>query len=171
MDDSSGHGNQPGRVTTRPATAERDGGYIGRALTEAFGSTLVAGHGELLDAAALPGFVAEIDGEPVGMVTYRADGTSWEVVGIVATRSGVGAGAALLTAVAHAARAAGAGRLWLITTNDNTPALRSYQRQGWDLVALHREAVARARELKPTIPLTGRDGIPIRHELELELLL
>jgi len=68
------------------------------------------------------------------------------------------------------ARAAGCRRLWLITTNDNLRALGFYQRLGLDLCALHRDAVAVARRLKPGIPLTGRAGIPIRHELEFELL-
>jgi hypothetical protein len=39
------------------------------------------------------------------------------------------------------------------------------------LAALHRNAVAESRRLKPEIPETGADGIPIRDELELELVL
>ena len=62
-------------------------------------------------------------------------------------------------------------RLWLITTNDNTSALRFYQRRGWDLVTVHRDAVDESRRLKPQIPQTGDDDIPIKHELELELVL
>jgi hypothetical protein len=34
-----------------------------------------------------------------------------------------------------------------------------------------RDAVARSRLLKPSIRRIGRDGIPIRHEIELELRL
>jgi RimJ/RimL family protein N-acetyltransferase len=78
-------------------------------------------------------------------------------------------GTALVDAVAEAARAAGAVRLWLVTTNDNLRALRFYQRYGFDLVAVHRDAIARSRALKPSIPRIGLGGIPIRHELELEL--
>jgi hypothetical protein len=37
------------------------------------------------------------------------------------------------------------------------------------LAALHRGAIAQSRTLKPEIPETGLDGIPIRDELELEL--
>jgi hypothetical protein len=47
--------------------------------------------------------------------------------------------------------------------------LRFYQRYGFDLVGVHRNAVAGSRALKPSIPEIGLDGIPIRHELELEL--
>ena len=81
----------------------------------------------------------------------------------------VGAGTALIEAVAGAARAAGCARLWLITTNDNLRALRFYQRRGFRLAALHRDALARSRELKPSIAEIGLDGIPLRDELELEL--
>jgi len=59
--------------------------------------------------------------------------------------------------------------VWCITTNDNVAALRFCQRRGFVLVALHRGAIARSRELKPQISETGEDGIPIRDELELEL--
>jgi hypothetical protein len=47
-------------------------------------------------------------------------------------------------------------------------ALRFYQRRGFDLAAVHRDAVTEARRLKPSIP-PDADGIPIRHELELRL--
>ena len=47
-------------------------------------------------------------------------------------------------------------------------ALRFYQRHGFDLIALNRDAVATARKLKPTIPECV-DGIALRHELVLEL--
>ncbi|MED7926756.1 GNAT family N-acetyltransferase [Nonomuraea sp. LP-02] len=135
------------------------------------GTTLVAmGRGELVDAAAQPGFLAELDGEPAGVVTYRERDGAVEIITIDAVLPGKGVGRALLDAVRAAAVERGATRLWLITTNDNTRALRFYQRYGFDLVALHRDGVERARRLKPSIPREA-DGIPIRHELELELLL
>jgi hypothetical protein len=56
-------------------------------------------------------------------------------------------------------------------TNNNLRALRVYQRWGMDIAALHRDAVAEARCLKPSIPERDEDGIPIAHELELELRL
>jgi hypothetical protein len=65
----------------------------------------------------------------------------------------------------------GCTRLWLITTNDNLHALRFYQKRGFMLVAVHRNAVEQSRKLKPEIPLYGKDGIPIRDEIELEMLL
>lgn len=62
-------------------------------------------------------------------------------------------------------------RLWLITTNDNLAAIGYYQKRGFSLVAVHRNALEEARKIKPTIPLIGIDGIPLRDEIELEILL
>jgi ribosomal protein S18 acetylase RimI-like enzyme len=56
----------------------------------------------------------------------------------------------------------------LITTNDNLPALRLYQRHGFVLAAVRLDELAATRRRKPEIPATGHAGIPIRDELELE---
>ncbi|WP_406673419.1 GNAT family N-acetyltransferase [Nonomuraea sp. N2-4H] len=100
-----------------------------------------------------------------GRVVARVLTGSWAGTTVIALGRGE-----LIDAVRAVAAERGLARLTLITTNDNTHALRFYQRYGFDLVALHREAVERARELKPSIPKES-DGIPIRHELELELRL
>jgi hypothetical protein len=61
--------------------------------------------------------------------------------------------------------------MWLITTNDNMAALRFWQKRGFMLVAVYTNALEQSRKLKPEIPLIGLDGIPLRDEIELELLL
>ncbi len=144
-----------------------------RALwAERWGATRVASHGRLHDLDALHGYVVVEDGAFAGVATYDLAGDACEVVSLDAQREGSGAGTALLDAIARAARAAGCRRLWLITTNDNTAAMRFYQRRGWRLFAVHAGAVDRARaELKPEIPEHGADGIAIRDEVEFELAL
>lgn len=124
--------------------------------------------GRLHDGLDLPGLVASHEGERAGALLHRVDGDELEVVFIATTVRGVGAGAALLGAAVELAARERCRRAWVITTNDNTNAIGFYQRQGWDLVALHRDAVAESRRLKPTIPETGNGGIPIKHELEFE---
>jgi len=112
--------------------------------------------------------VASVDGDPAGLLTYSVVDGNWEIVSIHTEVHRVGVGSALLTAIEKLAEIAGAQRIWLVTTNDNTGALRFYQQAGFDLVALHRDAVTLARAtLKPEIPLKI-DGIELRHELELE---
>ena len=169
MDSESQHVS--GSAVTVRAAADGDAPWVQQVLTASWGATRVARLGELVDLEPLPKLVAEYGSEPAGLLTYLVDGDSWEIVTIDVTTPGVGAGAALLQAVSELAREARARRIWLITTNDNTHALRFYQRNGFDLVAIHRNAVAGARRLKPSIRLVGNDGIPIRHEIELELQL
>jgi ribosomal protein S18 acetylase RimI-like enzyme len=138
-------------------------------LERAWGSTVIARLGELVDAAPLPGFVAWDADDRVGLLTYevRADGV--EVVTVEALVDGRGIGTALMDAVLAEATARQAPRLWLVTTNDNVRALAFYQRWGMNLVRLVRDGVTRSRLLKPSISTVGNHGIPRRHELELEV--
>ena len=119
----------------------------------------------------LPAVVAvDDDGERVGFATYIVEGALAELVSIDALRPGAGVGRQLLDAVAGAARAAGAERLLVMTTNDNLVALRFYQRAGFRMAELRTGAVDEARAtLKPSIPETGNDGIPLRDEIDLVL--
>ncbi|WP_204048759.1 GNAT family N-acetyltransferase [Microbispora siamensis] len=160
--------DQKSRVTVRPLTAE-DVTWVRELFTERWGGVISVSRGVAHDTTELPGFVALLDGKRAGVATYTISGRECELVTLDSVREGAGVGTALVEAVAGAARAGGAVRLWLVTTNDNLRALRFYQRYGFDLVAVHRDAVARSRELKPSIPEIGLDGIPLRHELELEL--
>lgn len=66
---------------------------------------------------------------------------------------------------------AGCRRLWLVTCNDNLKALGFYQKRGFCLTALHRNVLEVSRKLKPEIPQIGMDGIPLRDEIEMELIL
>ena len=61
--------------------------------------------------------------------------------------------------------ATGATELWLVTTNDNLPALAVYQQCGFRLAELRQGAVDRARTVKPSIPLVGAHGIGLHDEL------
>ena len=145
--------------------------WANRLLEERWGSTKVVSRGQVHDAVALPGFVALRGREPVGLLIYTIEGGECEIVTLNSTIEGLGVGSALIDAVRDAALAAGCSRLWLITTNDNTHALRFYQKRGFVLAALHRNAIEGSRQLKPQIPLVGIDGIPLRDELELEMML
>ena len=139
-------------------------------IRDDWGSTNVATRGRLVDVSALPGFVARDFGEWLGYATYELRDGELEVSVLSSAGARRGAGSALVAACVRAATDAGATRVWLITTNDNTAALRFYQRRGFVLAALRPGAVDDARRtIKPEIALTGLDDIPIRDEIELEL--
>jgi GNAT superfamily N-acetyltransferase len=158
-------------IEVRPLT-EEDRPWAVEIETDSWGEPVVARLGELVDATGLPGFIAFLNGERAGLLSYALRGDQCEVVTIRSLHEGQGIGRALLDAVRDTAIEAGCRRLWLIATNNNLRALQLYQRWGMDIVALHRHAVSDARRrLKPSIPDRDGKGIPIAHELELEMLL
>ena len=145
--------------------------WVRRVLVQYWGSTTQISHGHKFNADELPGVVAVRDNAEVGLLTYHIVDDQCEIVTHNSMAGHGGIGSCLLDAIRGKAREKGCKRLWLITTNDNTPALRFYQRRGFDLVALYRNAVEEARKLKPEIPNVGFDGIPIKHEFEMEYML
>jgi ribosomal protein S18 acetylase RimI-like enzyme len=156
-------------VRVRPLRAdERD--WAAAVLDERWGAVVIVA-GRERRPAELPALVAEADGERAGLLTYAVDGNDCELVTVDALTIGAGIGGALVEAAAQTARAAGATRLHLITTNDNLPALRLYQRHGFALAELRRDQLAVSRRLKPEIAETGHAGIPLRDELVLERML
>jgi GNAT superfamily N-acetyltransferase len=158
-------------VDVQPLT-ESDRAWAVEVEAESWSKPVVARLGELIDPTQLPGFIALLDGQRAGVASYAVHGDECELVTIRSLHEGHGVGRALLDAVRDAAIEAGCTRLWLITTNDNLRALELYQRWGMDIVAFHRHAVTEARRrLKPSIPERSARGIPIAHELELELRL
>jgi N-acetylglutamate synthase-like GNAT family acetyltransferase len=142
--------------------------WVAALLAKHWGGVIVVSKGQVYHADTLPGFAVMRDGQPVGLATYHIDGKSCELVSLDSLMEGMGIGTALIEAVTAAARRARCERLWLITTNDNLHALRFYQKRGFVLAALHRNAMEQSRRLKPQIPLVGLDGIPLRDEIELE---
>lgn len=159
-----------GQVTTRAMTSD-DREWAHALIAEHWGGIKMVTRGVLYDMREFPGIIAWRDGVPVGLATYRIDGDACELMSINSLIQDSGVGTSLLRAVEETARAAGCRRLFLITTNDNTHALRFYQRKGYRLVALRPGAIDEARRLKPGIPKVGIDGIPLRDELELERML
>jgi ribosomal protein S18 acetylase RimI-like enzyme len=157
-------------IRVRPIEYD-DRPWVVRRLEDAFGDVTVARKSVLTDASVLPGFIVSDSGRPVGLLTYEIVHDDCEVVAIISTAKGRGIGRTLMNAVRDHAAAAGCRRLWLITTNDNTRAFRFYQLWGMDLCAFHRHGARRSREVKPSLPERGADGIPLDHELEFEVLL
>lgn len=150
-------------IVVRPLR-EGDRGWIHSTIQERWGSEIVVAHGTVYQPVLLPGFVAEDEGRPIGLLTYVLEGDACEIVTIDAFEEGRGIGRALIGAV----KGLRARRLWLITTNDNVHAQRFYERQGFTLVGVVQGAIDRARLAKPEIPLVGNDGIEIHDELEYE---
>jgi ribosomal protein S18 acetylase RimI-like enzyme len=145
--------------------------WVRKKMIEDWGAEIIVVHGEVFHPAELPGFVAELDGEAVGLLTYRIEAGECEIMTLNAWQPGMGVGSALVEAARQAARWAGCRRLFLVTTNNNLHALRFYQKRDFFISAVRIDAIRASRLLKPGIPLVDDDGLPIRDEIELELFL
>lgn len=138
---------------------------------EHWGDEFVVAHGVIYYPDTLDGFVA-LDGDDwIGEITYSFLGEDCEIISVDSLREGQGMGTMLINRVIAVARAKGCRRVFLITTNDNLNALGFYQKRGFELVTIHRGAVNASRKIKPSIPLVGMNGIPLRDEIELEMKL
>jgi GNAT superfamily N-acetyltransferase len=125
-------------------------------------------HGEVFAAEGLQGFIA---GDWIGVATYTIREKECEIVSLNSLEPNQGIGTALVEAVIEEARRQNCRRVFLSTTNANLHALGFYQRLGFALSALRPNAVTESRRRKPSIPLVDDNGIPLRDELELEILL
>jgi GNAT superfamily N-acetyltransferase len=147
---------------------EADRPWVADLCRRLFGSEVVVRGGRSWEPAGLPGLVAWAAGGRAGALCLGQEPGGAEVVFLAVEHPSRGVGTVLLASLEALGTELGWRRLRVFTTNDNTRALGFYQRRGWDLVALHHEAVTRDRQLKPRIPTVGFHGIPIRHLLELE---
>lgn len=139
-------------------------------LLERWGGETVVGHGVEFRPAELDAFVAQDDdGTLVGLLTFVPDGDVLEIVTVDALRPREGIGSALLLEAIERAHAAACRIVRVMTTNDNAPAIALYERLGFRIAEVREGAVARAREMKPSIPLVGVGGTPISDEIVFEL--
>ena len=150
-------------VSVRPLV-DGDRAWVHDLVDSAWGLPVVTPTGAFPAPERLAGLVAEVDGARAGAVTWVPAGDAWEVVTVNAVVEGAGVGRALLEAVRHEAAAAGAARVWLITTDDNPGALAFYERIGMRQGRRHPDHVDTVRVHKP-----GSSGY--RDAIELEWVL
>ncbi|MFS0782682.1 GNAT family N-acetyltransferase [Bacillus sp. 1P06AnD] len=104
----------------------------------------------------------------IGLVTLFQKGATCEIVSLDSVRENGGIGSRLLLTAENHAYRNGCLKIELITTNDNIKALDFYQKRGYRMVSIIRDAVAEARLRKPEIPLIAGNGIAILDEILLE---
>lgn len=110
----------------------------------------------------------DADGRVLGLVTWAVEGDRAELASVNALEPGRGIGGRLVQAAEEALRARGVRTIVVATTNDNPGALAFYVRCGYRLVRLYPDFMERVRAVKPDVPRTGNEGIPLRDMWELE---
>ena len=136
-----------------------------------WGGEEMISRGKVYRPEQLEGFVVEDGNEWLGLLTFVIDGNECEVTSLDSLREGQGIGSMLIDKAIEEARSSKCRRLFLITTNDNLNALGFYQKRGFEIVTIYRGAINESRKLKPSISLIGYNNIPLRDEIELEIVL
>lgn len=145
--------------------------YINEFIMQHWYTTDMVIRGAIVDMTMVEGLFISDKQDIIGLITYQITGEILEIISLDSVQKNQGIGTMLVNAVIEEAKIHQCKKIILITTNDNVDALRFYQKKGFDMIALYRNAMELSRKLKPEIPLVGDYSIPIRHEIELELLL
>ena len=104
--------------------------WVHRLLTDRWSDSFMITRGKVHYPAQEHGFIAEMDHNQVGLVTFAVQNGECEILTLDSLRQGIGIGTALLDSVVSTATESGWQRVWLITTNDNLNALGFYQKTG-----------------------------------------
>lgn len=147
-----------------------DDAWITEVATKLWGSVEIVSRDRIYNILQLANFVGLEKNKPVGFVMYADEGENCEIVAIYSELQNKGLGTQFINLVKEAVRKSKCKKVWLMTTNDNTQALRFYQKRGFVISAIKINEMENQRKLKP-IPEYGNDGIPIRDEIELEYIL
>lgn len=150
---------------------ETDRTEVNLYIKDAWDGPYIITLGNRYDSRILPGFAAYMDGRLAGAILYRMDNGKCEISVLFSHIQSQGIGTALIRKVIETAKVSGCRRVWLVTSNDNTRAIRFYQMAGFDLKKVHINSFDIIRKFKKELPENGVDGIPLKHEFEFEWLL
>jgi len=150
----------------------KDAEWIKSIYIRYWGGDFVVSRGKVIKIEEFNGgYIAEQSNEKAGLITCKINGSELEITGLVSIDEKKGIGTALVNAMVNLAKQKGTKRLCLVTTNDNLNALGFWQKRGFRLVRVYPNAMENTRKLKPSLPLIGENGIPLRDEIELEMTL
>ena len=145
-----------------------DNDWVKFVAEEQWGSEKIISGEKMHYVLNLPGFIAEKEGKQVGIILYFIENAECEIVALYSSVEKNGIGTELIKKIIEKSKKENCKRVWVLTTNDNTYALKFYQKRGFLLSAVRISEIEKQRIKKP-IPQTENDGIPIRDEIELEM--
>lgn len=154
------------RLTT-PADAPR----VAKLMADYWGGEPLVVRAKNFYPSQLDGLLALIDNEIIGFLFFDIREQTCEIIVLEVFDKFNGIGTMLINQLKLIAQERNCNRIYLTTHNDNLDALRFYQRRGFHICAIHIDSVKFGREMKPSIPMVGEYNIPLRDEIDLELLL
>ncbi len=138
-------------------------------IKEHWGSRDIIINNECIIPSKHQGFLVFNSIELIGLITFRHKGSICEILTLNSIIENQGIGNALINQLIEYCREKHWKILELMTTNDNTQALRFYQKHGFIIRDIRLNQIKQSRKLKPGIPLNGNNSIPIRDEIILQL--
>lgn len=136
-------------------------------IIKGWGSDIIVTRGNVYKAQDLDGILAYDDGKIIGIGLYNIK-EDCEIVLLETFIQNKGIGTQIIERIKEIAKSNNCKRVWLITTNANIYALGFYQKRGFHISNIYKNAIEKSRDLKPEIPLT-ENGIEVRDEVELEI--
>jgi ribosomal protein S18 acetylase RimI-like enzyme len=153
-------------VLVRPAT-ESDRSRVQELFISDFGHLTIVAFGEVMHADREAALVADMRGDIGGALAWRRLGDALHIVALATDpmwqRSGVGG--YLVAETELLARREGFARVVTATSNDNLPSLYFYQRHGFRITDVARDAFAAQ---SPEPHSHGFASIPVLDEIRLE---
>lgn len=150
---------------------EENRGKVVSFFEEHWGSSEMVISSGIYQCEKLDGFIFEENNQIIGLVTYVIKTNEIEIISLDSLQEGLGIGSTLIQKVENTAKQKQIQIVSLVTTNDNLNALKFYQKRGYRIISIITDAVNEARKIKPSIPLTGNDGIPLEDELKLKKII
>ena len=153
---------------------QEDNNTISEILVKSLGSNFLVynflvSRGKTYSVQDLDGILVKENGKIIGLGLYYIK-NDCEIVLLETFVQNKGIGTKIIEKIKEIAKENKCKRIWLITTNENTNALRFYQRRGFHIANIYINALEESRKINPEIPKI-EDGIEIRDEIELEIKL
>jgi GNAT superfamily N-acetyltransferase len=120
----------------------------------------------MINLSALPGFVAQIGDEKVGVISYQVSKKQYDIIMLHSSRPGLGIGRALVNSVLMEANDNKCKQVTAVTKNGNDKAVSFYQGIGFAIANVRPGSAARgtARHTSQRTPGANR---PTHDEIEL----
>jgi len=158
------------KITIRLTTPD-DGEMVSQLMEDHWGGEPLVVRAENFYPSKLEGILALSEDKIIGFLFFDIQDQTCEIIVIDVFDKFKGVGTTLINKLKIIAKDKDCNRIYLTTHNDNLDALRFYQRREFHICAIHIDSVKEGRKMKPEIPMTGDYDIPIRDEIDLELLL
>jgi N-acetylglutamate synthase-like GNAT family acetyltransferase len=136
-------------------------------IIKEWGSDILITRGKCYRAEDLDGILVYENGKIIGLGLYKLK-RDCEIVLLETFVQNKGIGTQIIEKIKEISKVKNCKRIWLITTNANISALEFYQKRGFHISNIYKNAIEKSRKIKPEIPKM-ENGIEIRDEIEFEI--